>query len=254
MDFRFKNQNILHPGILFAVIQRILILLIVTIVKMKVLFKGAVTGWNALLLFSVIFAAFILPVLPIKMHSILFRFVFSVIYLAAVFSLEKRSKYIFTLLFATFLIEWISGIFDLPLLKTIARGTNIVFFLVVVFSLIWQIAGAKKVNSEVILGSIAGYLLLGIIYSIFIAFIIQQDPAAFSGPSMDTLSPGSGNDTSIPLYYSFVTLATLGYGDIFPLKPYARSLATWITISGQFYIAIIVALLVGKFSSQRRNH
>ena len=97
---------------------------------------------------------------------------------------------------------------------------------------------------------LAGYLLLGLIFSIFILFIMQSDPGAFSSPPKQAAESEESIGTSVPVYFSFVTLATLGYGDIVPLKPYTRSLATLIAVIGQFYIAIIVALLVGKFSAQ----
>jgi voltage-gated potassium channel Kch len=125
---------------------------------------------------------------------------------------------------------------------------NVIFFLVIVGTLIKQIATAREVTAGVILGSIAGYLLLGIIYSIFVTVIIQNDPGAYSAQA--NVTPGEGLNASMPMYFSYVTLASLGYGDIVPLKPYTRSLSTFIAVSGQFYIAIIVALLVGKFSAQ----
>jgi hypothetical protein len=119
-----------------------------------------------------------------------------------------------------------------------------------VASLIRQIATSRKVSAGVIIGSLTGYLLLGLIFSIFIIYIMQNDPEAFSTPQKQVTETTESVNTSIPMYYSFVTLATLGYGDIIPMKPYTRSLSTLIAVSGQFYIAIIVALLVGKFSAQ----
>jgi voltage-gated potassium channel len=220
---------------------------------MKRLLPGSIPIWNAVLLFSVVFATFILPVLPVHLQKDVFRSVYSVIYLTAVFSLERRAKAIFVLFVVTLVLEWISGLFDLPLLQMIARGTNILFFLVVVASLIYQIAVAKEVNTQVILGSIIGYLLLGLIYSIFISYIMHHDPGAYSAQVGTDPTADQSVDASIPMYYGFVTLATLGYGDIVPLKPYTRSFATFITVSGQFYIAIIVALLVGKFLSRKTS-
>jgi hypothetical protein len=82
-----------------------------------------------------------------------------------------------------------------------------------------------------------------------VTIIVKNDPGAYSNLPPDLIREGRV-DAGVPLYYSFVTIASLGYGDICPLKPYTRSLATLITVSGQFYIAIIVALLVGKFSSK----
>jgi hypothetical protein len=170
-------------------------------------------------------------------------------YITAILSLEKKGKYTLSLFVFTLLMEWISGIFNLDILFSISRAMNIIFFLFIVISLIRQIASAHEVTPGVILGSITGYLLMGIIFSILVAFIIQHDPAAFNPASADSQPNGNFN-TSIPLYFSFVTLGTLGYGDVLPMKPYTRSLATFMVVAGQFYIAIIVALLVGKFSAQ----
>jgi hypothetical protein len=215
---------------------------------------GTTALWNTILVVSVMFAAFVLPVMPVIWHRSSFRAVYSIIYIAAIFSLEKRSNYLLVLFVSTLLLEWLSGMLNMPVILGVSKGVNILFFLVIVFSLIRQIATSREVTAVVILSSVAGYLLMGIIYSIFIAFISQHDPGAFTQMSTDASNADSGINTSVPLYFSFVTMASLGYGDIVPLKPYTRSLATWIAISGQFYIAIIVALLVGKFSSQQPSN
>jgi hypothetical protein len=209
------------------------------------------TIWNTLLLVSVIFAVFVLPVLPVVWHRNLFRAVFTVIYISAILSLERRSKYLLILFISTLLMEWLSGLFNLEIIFSISKAFQIIFFIVIVISLIWQIATARNVSPKVILDSFVGYLLLGLIFSVFVAFIMQQDPGAYSSQKTNETQTEESLNRSVPLYFSFVTLATLGYGDIVPLKPYTRSLATLITISGQFYIAIIVALLVGKFSSRQ---
>jgi voltage-gated potassium channel len=217
---------------------------------MKRIIYGSTALWNTILLFSVVFAVFIMPALPAIWHRSLFRTVYTLIYFSAILSLEKRNHSLLVLLFSTFVIEWISGILNLSLLLLLAKLVNIIFFFVIVVSLIRQIATARKVSAGVILGSVTGYLLLGLIFSIFIIFIIQRDPSAFNTPPKLIAESEESVGTSVSVYFSFVTLATLGYGDIVPLKPYTRSLATLIAVIGQFYIAIIVALLVGKFSAQ----
>ena len=205
--------------------------------------------WNMILVISVIFAAFILPILPFNWQGIVFRISYSFICVSAIFSLEKRTKPLVTLFFTTFFLEWISSIFSMEVIYIISRSVNVLFFLVIVVLLIRQIALSKEVTATAIFGSVAGYLLLGMVYSIFVTIIVKNDPGSYSNLPTDLAREGRV-DASVPLYYSFVTLASLGYGDICPLKPYTRSLATLITVSGQFYIAIIVALLVGKFSSK----
>jgi hypothetical protein len=114
-------------------------------------------------------------------------------------------------------------------------------------------AMAKIVTARVIMASISGYLLLGIIFSVLIDAILRYDPLAFRFPS----SPSGSGDPSLhmsdSIYFGFVTLATLGYGDFVPLKPYTRSLATLIAVSGQLYIATIIGVLIGKFVARRET-
>ncbi|MCX6244797.1 MAG: potassium channel family protein [Bacteroidetes bacterium] len=205
------------------------------------------TIWNSVLLVSLVFVSFILPVLPVPWQKHLFRIAYSVIYISAYFSLYKKPKYLLILLVVVFLLEWISGVVGMPVLLAIARTVNVLFFLVMVTSLIIQIARSKDVNPGVILDSIVGYLLLGLIFAIFITLILQHDPDAYNYKQ----TVEEGLNASIPNYYGYITMTTVGYGDILPLKPYTRSLATFIAISGQLYIAIIIALLVGKFAATR---
>jgi voltage-gated potassium channel len=218
---------------------------------MKKLIDSSPALWNTLLLASLIFTLFILPMLPSVVQVFLLRPSYTFICLSAILSLDKRNKYTLGLFFVTLVFEWISAAFNLQVLQTISKLANILYFLVIVVSLIGQIASSRKVTSKIILGSVAGYMLLGLIFSIFVIFISQNDPAAFSASLGQTDVTEDRIDASGPFYFSLVTLTTLGYGDIVPLKPYTRSLATFIAITGQLYIAVIVALLVGKFSAQQ---
>jgi voltage-gated potassium channel len=218
---------------------------------MKRIYPDSIAIWSTVLLVSLIFTIFILPVLPPSIQKILLRILYSIIYISAILCLDKRNNPLLVLFFSTLIIEWLSGLLGFPSLLLVAKFINVIFFIVIVISLIRQIAMSKKVSLGVILDSVSGYLLLGLIYSIAILVITQSDPGGYS-VSMNLYSDsGSNPSISAPVYFSFVTLATLGYGDIVPLEPYTRSLATFITVSGQFYIAIIVALLVGKFSAQK---
>ena len=98
---------------------------------------------------------------------------------------------------------------------------------------------AERVSREKIFGALSVYLLLGVIWSLLFIMV-------------DFLVPGSfryGQDRALTgaemVYYSFVTLTTLGYGDIVPVSPSARSLATLEALTGQLYLTVLVARLVG---------
>jgi hypothetical protein len=167
--------------------------------------------------------------------------------------MEKKRLSILYLSVTAFLMEWVSAALDLSLLVDFSRTLNIVFFLVVVFSLIREMATAKVVTARVIMASVTGYLLLGILSSVLVNWILRHDPTAFR---FSTSFAGSANPIlpmSDSIYFGFVTLATLGYGDFVPLKPYTRSLATLIAVSGQLYIATIIGVLIGKFVASKET-
>ncbi|MDP6674553.1 MAG: potassium channel family protein [Gammaproteobacteria bacterium] len=107
----------------------------------------------------------------------------------------------------------------------------------------------QRMDLNRLIGGICAYLLLGVIVSILNTFVYQFIPHSFSGLP-DTTYPASNMDL---LYYSFVTLTTLGYGDITPEGSIARVIAYLAAIAGQFYIAILVGTLVGMYLSQRHH-
>jgi hypothetical protein len=207
--------------------------------------------WSSILTLTIFLAAFIIPVLPETWGRIPARLGFMLIIIAGVLSVDKSKIYFLSLALGAFLLEWISIIFDLPLINYSSKALSFLFFLVVVFILIRQIASSKVVTVKEILESISGYLLIGITFSIVIAAIMQKDPGAYNIVKEANTLKESNTILSSSGYYVFITLASLGYGDIVPLKPYSRSLAALICISGQLYIAIIIALLVGKFASKK---
>ena len=100
------------------------------------------------------------------------------------------------------------------------------------------------------MGSICVYILVGISWSIFYFFVSVIHPGAFDGIT----EIGAKQQFTDLLYYSFVTLSTLGYGDINPVTPIARTLAYIEALFGQFYIAILVASFVGMhITSSQKN-
>ena len=153
---------------------------------------------------------------------------------------EKRKKFL-ALVLMVWIIAVVSKIANLSILNYTSRFTTNLFFIYVVFRLIGEIMKTKAVSSITILEAINGYLLLGIAYSGFVDFTLLVDPSSFH-PQLTSL-----HDIK---YFTFVTFASLGYGDVIPISPIAKSLSLIITISGQFYVGVIVAILVGKYASQ----
>ncbi|HEU5291610.1 MAG TPA: potassium channel family protein [Cyclobacteriaceae bacterium] len=85
--------------------------------------------------------------------------------------------------------------------------------------------------------------MLGIVFTFLVGLTVRLDPQSYNFSS-EVIKPHDF------MYHGFITLTTTGYGDFLPLKPWSQSLSILIAMSGQLYVAVIIALLVGKFSSQ----
>lgn len=113
-----------------------------------------------------------------------------------------------------------------------------------------QIALDSKVSTNRIIGAICVYLMLGVIWALMYSLLEAAVPGSFGGIVERSITGAWDPDW---VYFSFVTLTTLGYGDILPLTISARSLAYFEAIVGQFYLAILVAGLVGAYLSETQG-
>ncbi|MGW8229005.1 MAG: potassium channel family protein, partial [Gammaproteobacteria bacterium] len=104
----------------------------------------------------------------------------------------------------------------------------------------------ERIDLNMLMGSICVYILVGMSWSILYFFESIVHPGAFNGVNITSTK----QEFTDLLYYSFVTLSTLGYGDITPITPIARTLAYIEALFGQFYIAILVASFVGMHISR----
>ena len=101
---------------------------------------------------------------------------------------------------------------------------------------------SEKVSSETVYAALSTYLLAGLFFGQIYWSIELAWPGSLTGP--DELTD------STAVYYSFVTLATLGYGDYLPRTDLARGLATFEVIGGQLFLAVMVARLIGAFETK----
>jgi voltage-gated potassium channel Kch len=109
---------------------------------------------------------------------------------------------------------------------------------------------AGHVTPDSIFASIVVYQLIGMFFSAIFTLTMLVDPSALKLPG-DGPPPPFRIVQMDMLYFSFVTLATLGYGDIVPVSSFARSMAVTEALVGQFYVAVVVALLIGAYVSQK---
>jgi len=137
---------------------------------------------------------------------------------------------------------------DNIIIHIIQLVTYIIFFSFIAISLIRFLIISKKVTIDVIIVAIAIYFLFGIIGGGINHLIYLTVENTFNIPeSFDSI------DLMTFTYFSFVTMTTLGFGDMTPTTEETQVTAFMLAIIGQFYIAIIMAILIGKFVSKPRK-
>lgn len=105
--------------------------------------------------------------------------------------------------------------------------------------------------ADSICGAICGYLFLGLGWAVLYSMIEGFRPNSFAvSPALLGVGEPSRIDPSVLNYYSFVTLTTVGYGDVTPVSPVTRTLGWIEAMTGQFYLAIVVAGLVSMMATK----
>lgn len=197
--------------------------------------------------------------------------------LMSLFPLVKGSigSFVFTLLFSIILISSVLTVSDRRairaggvVLTALAVGSRWAYFLLggafldqlsflfstlllsmVSFLLFLSLFKSKEVTSDVIWQAISVYLLLGLSWACLFALIESLAPGSFQ----DNTNPGTAMNFPTIVYYSFVTLATLGYGDILPTTQAARGLVIIEVLMGVLYMAILISRLVGTWRPGKGN-
>ena len=140
------------------------------------------------------------------------------------------------------LVATIAGlILDWSGLVFVRLAAMLLYFLMMTWLAMRQVLFTGPIDGNKIVGSVCIYLLLGLIWGTLYTALLVLSPTTFNG-----VRAGMWED-NLPdlLYFSFVTLTTLGFGDISPAEPVAKFLVYMEAIVGQFYIAILVASLIG---------
>jgi len=125
-------------------------------------------------------------------------------------------------------------------------AASVVFFGFVVAHLLNFVLRSTRVDTNVLCAGIAGYVLLGLLWVPAYALISRVNPGAFS---LSGNNPGTELDGFNAFYFSFVTLCTVGYGDVTPVSNGAKMLAVTEAMLGIFYVAVLISRLVAIHSS-----
>ncbi len=141
--------------------------------------------------------------------------------------------------------SWTSYLVDVHWLITVGHIFEAAFFVFVTSVILRYILTEREITSDTVWGAMCAYLMIGLICAIAYAWLEEFAPGSFRGIA------GTGSAATWEfVYFSMVTMTTLGYGDITPVHEMARSLATLEAVLGQFFVAVLVARIVAIMSSK----
>jgi len=182
-----------------------------------------------------------------------FDVLFSLVLISGVIAAPRRGAlrpFLAALTLVALVFRWTRK--GVPTLGTFVWYDVFAAIAVMVFALIVlaQVFRSGPITSYRIQGAIVAYLLIGLMWTYGYGMIYELVPGAFRFPEgSTTVGPAHGL-----AYYSFVTLTTVGYGDITPIHPFARSLTMVEALIGQLYPAVLLARLVSmELASRRRD-
>ena len=135
------------------------------------------------------------------------------------------------------------------------RSVSVMLFCgYMIVNIMRDVAAGKRISGDAICGALSVYLLLGLLWTFAYLLIAHYVPESFSfnDEIVAITSPEDSRDVfSLMVYFSFVTLTTLGFGDITPVSPIARTACWMEAIVGQLFLATIVAGMVGMHIAER---
>ena len=163
-----------------------------------------------------------------------------------VMSKNRKAYHVIIILGIVILVlRFLDYIIDNNYLAIVSVAIMTIYVGLVFNSILTYILSSNDVNVNVILGTVSGYLLMGIFFSFVFSLIMQlnNDALKFSGDTFGFKEI---------VYFTMVTQTTIGYGDITPVGDLARLFSYILGILGQMYIGIVMALIIGKFLQSKQ--
>jgi hypothetical protein len=177
--------------------------------------------------------------------------------LGALFAVSRcrRQRIVASLLSVpAILLQAIHVFHEDPHIRGWAYGLTIVYVGYVIALIIKALFQQRRITGDMICASLCAYLLIGVCWAFVYSLVEMFQPGSFNisdaHKDVTTALNVTGEHAGFAVYYSFVTLSTLGYGDVIPVKAMARVCSYSEAVFGQIYLAVLVARLVGLHISQ----
>jgi ion channel len=222
-------------------------------VEQSIMTPNKLTRNNIILLICLLITVLFYPMLSV--HRVIIKdIIFTAIILSGIFSLhfsKKTKKILIASGMVTIILTWLEIFIANDGVKLAAFLSFFCFNVFITVFMIRHVARHKNVTVTILINSINGYLFIGLLGAVLLAMteILQEFFLHLDGGAIN-FAGNTSQGFHDYLYFSFVTMTTLGYGDITPVSSLAKSITILIAVMGQLYLTMLVAMLVGKFLSR----
>ena len=207
------------------------------------------------LLIAIVLWILVTPfIIPLKNGELVSSLLLTLLLFSAVLVVGGSSRKLLTaviLVAPAFVGKWVDNFWPGAISDPVILAVALLFIAYVVVNLFGFIFTVQRVNQAVLLVAISIYLMMGILWAFAYLFVSRLLPDAFAFNTMPS-SERLMNDFNA-IYFSFVTLSTVGYGDIIPTGKSSRLLAISEASAGMIYLAVVVARLVALYSLEGKQ-
>jgi hypothetical protein len=214
-------------------------------------FRAYLSGhFNQLLIF--LFLVFLFrPYGRGPLYTAIWELCFTGVFFASVFNCRhpKRVKIAATVLgIPALLLNWITLAFPWPVWVVVSQSLTLAFMALCTASILYGVVLRARVTMETLRGVVCAYFMIGFVFSFSYLLIEYLFPGSFHLIDRDVTALSHSHYLSEMMYFSFVTLLAIGYGDITPLTDFGQTIVILEATMGQFYIAILVSRIVSVYS------
>lgn len=174
-------------------------------------------------------------------------FIFAAVFLTSVIVIDEKEDKLFVSLVVLGLIQLIQITLNIWMTHTALALFKVFFgmsfFILLTIACLRLTLQDKTISITTLFGSLSGYLFIGLAFAYLYLVMYLFDPQSFSGlqPYVEVRA----------IYYSFITLTTVGFGDVVALTPLMQTLSWIEAFCGQAYMAVFISLLVGRYLAER---
>ncbi len=205
-------------------------------------------GRHLALLISLLLLFLISPfVAAARYGTVVINTAFSIVLLSGIYAMsEQRRLFVVTLIgsVAAIATNLLMVVFQSEWVAIAWQGVTLLLLGMFCVGILADVLRRGQVSADKIRGAICVYLLIGVAWAFGYGIIELINPGSFSGLAEIDANNHVGRIMQLR-YFSFATLTTLGFGDILPRSPVARTLATLEAMTGQIYLTVLIARLVG---------